>query len=62
MESLQNLIGKKVKVVFIDAGVTKVVRGTLKEVGSSYLIVDNAIIGLGHNFISCLPIGGKSND
>jgi len=49
------LKGQKVKVLFLDNGKTKVIKGTLKQVHETYIIVDTVIIGLGSNFISCIP-------
>lgn len=51
------LIGKKVKVLFLDNGKTKVVIGTLKTVDDNYIVVDSIAIGTGKNFISCIPQG-----
>lgn len=49
------LIGRQVKVLFSDAGRTKVVTGILNETKETYIVVDDMVIGLGHNFISCKP-------
>ena len=49
------LKGRQVKVLFSDAGRTKVVTGTLNEVKDTYIVVDEMVIGLGLNFISCKP-------
>ena len=53
------LINTRVKVLFLDNGRTKVVEGILNEVKENYIIVDSVVIGLGSNFISCIPQGGK---
>jgi len=50
-----NLIGKKVKVLFVDNGKTKVVVGVLNDVFETYIVVDQVAIGLGSNFVSCIP-------
>jgi hypothetical protein len=49
------LIGKQVKALFLDDGKTKVVMGILNEVTENYIVVEDVIIGLGSNFISCIP-------
>ena len=54
-ELLNQLKGKRVKVLFCDEGKTKVIKGVLREVGETYIVVDSVIIGLGNNFISCIP-------
>jgi hypothetical protein len=60
MESyFSELLGKKVKVLFLDNGKTKVVNGILNQVFETYIIVDQVAIGLGSNFISCIPQEGK---
>jgi hypothetical protein len=48
-------IGQKVKACFSDEGRTKVVYGILNEVHENYIVIDSVIIGLGTNFISCIP-------
>ena len=53
------LLNKQVKVLFLDNGRTKVVEGILNEIKENYIIVDSVVIGLGSNFISCLPQEGK---
>lgn len=55
------IIGSKVKVLFLDEGRTKVVFGTLNEVNDTYIVVDDVMIGLGANFISCLPQNREEN-
>lgn len=56
MESIfSRYLGKRVKACFLDDGRTKVVFGILNEVNSNYIVVDTVIIGLGTNFISCIP-------
>lgn len=54
-EVFSNLLGRRVKVVFVDDGRTKVVTGTLNFVNTNFIMVDDAIIGLGSGFISCIP-------
>ena len=49
------LLGRRVKAVFEDDGKNKVVIGILNEVNKNYIVIDNAIIGLGDNFIFCVP-------
>ena len=58
-ELLNQLKGSKVKVLFCDEGKTKVIKGVLREVGDTYIIVDSVIIGLGNSFISCIPQNDK---
>jgi len=50
------LIGKQVKALFLDNDKTKVIVGTLNDVTENYIIVEDVIIGLGSNFISCIPL------
>jgi len=50
-----SLIGRKVKVLFLDDGETKVITGILQEVNDNYIMVNDVAIGLGTNFISCIP-------
>ncbi len=57
--NFSDLIGKKVKAVFKDGGKTKVVIGVLNNATNKYLLIDNAIVGLGDNFIFCVPQEGK---
>jgi len=52
-------LGKRVKAVFKDQDKTKVVIGTLNEVHDKYLIVDEVMVGLGDNFIFCIPQEGN---
>lgn len=52
---LLHLVGKPVKVLYSDEGETRVVRGLLDGVNDNYIIVDGVVIGLGRNFISCIP-------
>lgn len=54
------LIGKKVKAVFKDGEKTKVVVGILNDVTDKYLLIDEAFIGLGDNFIFCIPQEGNN--
>ena len=48
-------LGKKVKAVFKDQDKTKVVVGILNEVHDKYIIIDEVMVGLGDNFIFCVP-------
>ena len=52
------LLGTKVKALYVDNGTTKIVIGILQEVTSNYIVVNDVIIGLGSNFISCIPKEG----
>lgn len=54
-ELFSKLLGRRVKVVFVDDGRTKVITGTLNFVNSNVIMVDDAIVGLGSGFISCIP-------
>jgi uncharacterized protein (UPF0128 family) len=49
-----SLIGQRVKVRYLDDGSTHVVKGILQEVNDTYIVVDDVVIGLGSNFISCV--------
>jgi len=49
------LLGRSVKVLYTDDGKTKIVIGTLEEVQPTFIVVNDVIIGLGTNFISCIP-------
>ena len=53
--NFSKLIGKKVKAVFKDGDKTKVVTGTLNNVNDKYLLIDEVFVGLGDNFIFCIP-------
>lgn len=53
--SFLKLIGKQVKAKYLDEGTTCIVKGTLEEVSESFIIVNDVVIGLGQNFISCTP-------
>jgi len=53
------LIGKKVKVLFLDNSRTKVISGILTQVSDTYIVVDSVAVGLGTNFISCIPQEGN---
>ena len=48
------LIGQRVKVRYLDDGLTHVVKGVLQEVNDTYIVVDDVVVGLGSNFISCV--------
>jgi len=52
-------LNKKVKVLFLDDGRSKVIVGILNESNDHYIVVDNVAIGLGQNFISCIPQEGE---
>ena len=56
------LLGRRVKVVFIDDGRTKVITGILNVVNTNFIMVGEAIVGLGPNFISCIPKEGNFNE
>jgi len=58
-KNFSNLLGKKVKAVFKDGDKTKVIIGTLKDANDKYLLIDDAIVGLGESFIFCIPQEGK---
>jgi hypothetical protein len=53
-------LGKRVKAVFKDKDITKVVIGILNEVNDKYLIIDEVMVGLGDNFIFCIPQEGNN--
>ena len=52
------LLGTRVKALYVDNGTTKIVIGILQEVTTNYIVVNDVIIGLGSNFISCIPKEG----
>lgn len=56
---LDKLLNKEVKVLYSDPGEgeTRVVTGFLTEIDPDrkYIVVNGVIIGLGDNFISCIP-------
>lgn len=54
MENFSKFLNKKVKALYLDNGETRVVKGILKEVNTTYIIVDTVMIGLGSSFISCI--------
>ena len=56
--SFQKLIGKQVKVKYLDNQTTCIARGILKEANDSFIVVNDIVIGLGKNFISLYPTGG----
>lgn len=60
MENFSNLIGKRVKAVFKDGDKTKVIMGILNDVNDKYILIDDAIVGLGDNFIFCIPQEGNN--
>ena len=49
------LLGKQVKVLYTDDGRTKIVIGILQEVNTNFIVVNDVVVGLGSNFISCIP-------
>ena len=57
---LNSLINKEVKALYNDNGTTRVVVGILQEVQEKYIVVNDVIIGLGNNFISCIPREGNN--
>jgi len=60
----EKLLGSPVKVLYVDDGKTKAVIGILNEVNldNSYIVVKDVVIGLGSNFISCIPREGNFNE
>ncbi len=54
------LLGTQVKVLYVDDGVTKIVKGLLQEINANYIVVNDVVIGLGNNFISCIPREGDN--
>jgi len=54
MENFERFLNKRVKALYLDNGETRVVKGILKEVNNTYIIVDTVMIGLGSSFISCI--------
>lgn len=62
MENFSKFLNKRVKALYLDNGETRVVKGILQEVNEQYIIVNDILIGLGQNFISCIPQeGGNAN-
>ena len=59
-KDFSNLIGKRVKAVFKDGDKTKVIIGILNDVNDKYILIDDAIVGLGDNFIFCIPQEGNN--
>ncbi|GAH90935.1 unnamed protein product [marine sediment metagenome] len=57
--SFLKLIGKRVKVKYLDEEKTCIVKGILTEANDSFITVNDVVIGLGKNFIICIPAGGK---
>ena len=49
------LLGRSVKVLYTDDGKTKIVIGILNEANTNFIVVNDVIIGVGTNFISCIP-------
>ena len=49
------LIGKRVKALYTDDNETKVVKGILEDATDNFIVVNGVVIGLGKNFISCIP-------
>lgn len=64
--SFLKLIGKRVKVKYLDDEKTCIVKGVLEEADESFITVrrphseQGVIIGLGKNFISCIPQEGDN--
>ena len=54
------LLGTRVKALYLDNGTTKIVIGILQEVDTNFIVVNNVVIGLGSNFISCIPREGNN--
>jgi|GEM_PF-4568607 len=54
MENFEHFLNKRVKALYLDNGETRVVKGILKEVNNTYIIVDTVVIGLGSSFISLI--------
>ena len=59
-KSFNSLLGKYVKVKYLDENTTCIVKGILNGVNDSYIIVNDVVIGLGSNFISCIPQNGEN--
>jgi ribosome maturation factor RimP len=59
-DHFSKILGRQVKVVFVDDGRTKVVTGILNVANSNLVMVDDVIIGLGPGFISCIPVEGNN--
>ena len=59
-KSFNSLLGKYVKVKYLDENTTCIVKGILNGVNDSYIIVNDVVIGLGSNFISCIPQSGEN--
>jgi len=59
MENFERFLNKRVKALYLDNGETRVVKGILKEVNNTYIIVDTVMIGLGSSFISCILQEGE---
>jgi len=55
------LLNKQVKALYTDDGRTKIVIGILKEVNTNFIVVNDVVIGLGSNFISCIPREGNND-
>ena len=60
MYSFSDFLNKPVKALYLDDGKTKVVKGILQEVNDHYIIVENVVVGLGQNFISCVLLEGDN--
>ena len=60
----EKLLGSIVKVLYVDDGKTKAVIGVLNEVNldNNYIVVKDVAVGLGSNFISCIPREEKNGD
>jgi len=55
------LLNTRVKALYTDDGKTKIVTGILQEVNENYIVVNDVVIGLGSNFISCIPKEGDND-
>lgn len=61
MERFSEYLNKRVKALYLDNGETRVVKGILKEVNTTYIVVDTVMIGLGSSFISCILQEGNND-
>ncbi len=59
MGRFSELLNRRVKVLYLDNEKTRVVKGLLEEANDTYIVVNGVVIGLGQNFISCIPQGGR---
>ncbi len=61
MGRFSELLNKRVKALYLDNGETRVVKGFLEEANDAYIVVNGVVIGLGSNFISCIPQEGNND-